>query len=314
MSLIAEDGNLYPFEMEQYGVELSAGKTIDAVVTVETAGRYALYDRALGLTNWLATGGGMLTYLQFSEAACSVNADCDDDLYCNGTETCAAGVCQAGTPPVCDDGVFCNGAETCNEATDSCDAGTPPTCDDGVTCTDDSCNLGTDSCDNIANDTHCPDDGLFCNGAEFCDAVLGCSSTGDPCQAGETCSELLGGVCETAPPANLAPIANDDLTSSPRGTTLNDYNIIANDLDPDCGTGSPCIVGASVVITTGSTTQAGGTVTNNLDGTITYDPKNSGYQGTDLFQYTVEDQDGALSNVATVRINVVKTARIKVVN
>jgi hypothetical protein len=63
MDLIAEDGNPYPFPMSQYGVELPAGKTIDAVLKVGADGTYAIYDRALNLTNGAATGGGMLTYL-----------------------------------------------------------------------------------------------------------------------------------------------------------------------------------------------------------------------------------------------------------
>jgi FtsP/CotA-like multicopper oxidase with cupredoxin domain len=63
MDLIAEDGNPYPFPMSQYGVELPAGKTIDAVLNVGADGTYAIYDRALNLTNGAATGGGMLTYL-----------------------------------------------------------------------------------------------------------------------------------------------------------------------------------------------------------------------------------------------------------
>jgi len=298
MSLIAEDGNLYPFPMEQYGIELQAAKTIDAVVNVGTAGTYALYDRALGLTNWLDTGGGMLTYIQTSAAACAIDADCDDGLYCNGAETCVAGACQAGTPPACDNGIFCDGAETCNEATDSCDTGTPPTCDDGVGCTEDSCNVGTDSCDNIANDTLCPDDGLFCNGAEFCDAVLDCSSTGDPCPAGTTCNDATD-ICD--PAANIAPFANDDFATVTRNTTDNVINVTDNDVDAD-GT----IEVASVVLTN-STTSAGGTVAVNplLDGTVLYTPKR-GFRGTDLFTYTVQDNLGATSNVATVRVNVVR--------
>ncbi len=63
MDLIAEDGNLYPFSMSQYGVELPAGKTIDAVLNVGADGTYAIYDRALSLTNGAQTGGGMLTYI-----------------------------------------------------------------------------------------------------------------------------------------------------------------------------------------------------------------------------------------------------------
>jgi len=299
MSLIAEDGNLYPFEVEQYGVELQAAKTIDAVVTVEAAGRFALYDRALGLTNWLDTGGGMLTYLQSSPAGCTIDADCDDLLYCNGAETCVAGACQAGTPPVCDNGLFCDGTETCNEATDSCDAGTPQTCDDGLGCTVDSCNLLTDSCDNLPDDTLCADDGLFCNGAEFCDPVLGCSSTGDPCLAGFTCNEITN-FCDEA--ANVAPFANDDFATVTRNTSGNVINVTDNDVDAD-GT-----INVANVLLINSITSAGGTVAVDLvalDGTVLYTPKR-GFRGTDTFTYTVTDNDGATSNVATVRVNVVR--------
>ncbi len=69
MTLIAEDGNLYPFTREQYSTELPAAKTIDAILNVGTAGRYALYDRDLHVTNAAATGGGMLTYIQAGTAA-----------------------------------------------------------------------------------------------------------------------------------------------------------------------------------------------------------------------------------------------------
>jgi hypothetical protein len=142
------------------------------------------------------------------------DAFCDDGQFCNGAETCDALLdCQAGTPVNCDDGVgctvdacnegtdscdntpsdalcddgqFCNGLETCDAALD-CQAGTPVNCDDGVLCTVDSCNEGTDSCDNTPDDVLC-DDGLFCNGAETCDAALDCQPGGDPCP-GQLCDE-----------------------------------------------------------------------------------------------------------------------------
>jgi len=69
VNLVAEDGNRYPHPMAQYGVELPAGKTIDAVVQVSNVGKYALYDRALHLTNGMDTGGGMLTYLDVAAGA-----------------------------------------------------------------------------------------------------------------------------------------------------------------------------------------------------------------------------------------------------
>ncbi|MHC4089699.1 MAG: S8 family serine peptidase, partial [Planctomycetota bacterium] len=141
---------------------------------------------------------------------CTSDAACSDGQFCNGTETCDAyGDCQPGTPVDCDDGVSCTD-DFCNEGTDSCDnvandancdnglycdgsetcdavldcqAGTPVDCDDGVGCTDDSCNETTDTCDNVPNNANC-DDGLYCNGAETCDAVLDCQA-GTPVDCGD---------------------------------------------------------------------------------------------------------------------------------
>jgi len=132
---------------------------------------------------------------------CVVDADCDNGLFCDGTETCDAGTCSAGTPPLVDDGVACTD-DSCDEATDAvvntpnatlcdngafcdgseicdallgCEAGTPPTLDDGVVCTDDSCDEATDSIVNAANDANC-DNGLYCDGSETCDAALDCQT------------------------------------------------------------------------------------------------------------------------------------------
>ena len=62
-------------------------------------------------------------------------------------------------------------------------------CDDGVACTDDSCNEGSDSCDNVSNDANC-DNGLFCDGIETCDELLDCQAGGEPCEPGESCDEI----------------------------------------------------------------------------------------------------------------------------
>jgi FtsP/CotA-like multicopper oxidase with cupredoxin domain len=63
MDVIAEDGNLYPHPLTQYGIELPAAKTIDAVINAGAEGSYALYDRALHLAN-----GGMVTTIQAAAA------------------------------------------------------------------------------------------------------------------------------------------------------------------------------------------------------------------------------------------------------
>lgn len=100
-----------------------------------------------------------------------------------------------------------------------------------------------------------------------------------------------------AVPPNQPPVAADDGASTPRNTPVT-IVLIANDSDPD-GTLDP----ASVVITNQPT--RGGNAQNMLNGTVIYTPRR-GFAGTDTFTYTINDNDGATSNEATVRVNVVK--------
>ena len=146
--------------------------------------------------------------LEILASECLGDADCDDDLFCNGVETCVAGACQPGTPvdcddlvgctvdscnettdqcdnvpndALCDDSLFCSGVETCNAVTD-CQPGTPVDCDDLVGCTVDSCNETTDQCDNVSEHCTC-DDGDVCT-TDTCDELLGCQSEPIPGCAG----------------------------------------------------------------------------------------------------------------------------------
>ena len=52
-------------------------------------------------------------------------------------------------------------------------------CDDGLSCTIDTCDEVNDTCNNTADNTLC-DDGIFCNGAETCNAVIGCQDGTPP--------------------------------------------------------------------------------------------------------------------------------------
>ena len=162
------------------GSEVSFPGPVALTATVpDTPGAYTWYagwygnerDTSTGSNAsnlWIADStnsghGNELIAFTFTVTGCTVDLDCDDGSFCNGNETC--------------------------DGTGNCQAGTPVVCDDGVGCTDDSCNETTDSCDYNANNTNCSDDGQFCTGNEFCDPVNDCSSTGDPCQAGEVCNE-----------------------------------------------------------------------------------------------------------------------------
>ncbi|MBW2989423.1 hypothetical protein KY358_03835 [Candidatus Woesearchaeota archaeon] len=214
------------------------------------------------------------TYDSCNEAtdSCDNTADdayCDDNLWCNGIETCdAINDCQAGTAPVLDDGVsctvdqcdeandeithtpddslcldglWCNGIETCDSIND-CQAGTPADCNDDVDCTDDSCNEATDSCDNTADDAYC-DDNLWCNGIETCDSI-------NDCQAG-TAPVLDDGISCTV---DQCDEANDEITHTPDDSlcldglwcngieTCDAINDCQDGIIPDCDDGISCTV------------------------------------------------------------------------
>jgi hypothetical protein len=216
----------------------------------------------------LSTGAG----------GCSVDPDCNDGLFCNGTETCVAGACQAGTAPNCADAVACT-SDSCNESTDSCDhiannaacsnglfcdgtetcnvtlgcqSGAAPNCDDSIACTTDSCNEGTDSCNNSPNNAAC-DDGLFCNGAEQCTGGVGCTAGTNPCGGGgcdEGTDTCLGGTPEiwmsftssTVVPG-VGTVANEDIVAYDPGSGL--WSMVFD--GSDVGLGSLTIDGMAVL-------------------------------------------------------------------
>jgi hypothetical protein len=88
---------------------------------------------------------------------CEVDSDCDDGLWCTGTESCGEdGFCDAGTYACAD-----NPTWTCDEVADIC----VPECEVDADC----------------------DDGAFCNGMETCNAGT-CESGSDPCP-GQACND-----------------------------------------------------------------------------------------------------------------------------
>lgn len=178
---------------------------------------------------------------------------CDDDLWCNGAETCngLAG-CQDGLAPSLDDGVactvdscdeesdevhhlatdaecddddFCNGTETCDQK-NGCQDGEPPPLDDGFACT-------VDVCDTLAATVvHTPDDGAcddsqWCNGAETC--APGADGAGeDGCVAGQA----------PEPPVDEAP--DDCMIPGPCDEDGDGYPLIPLSADADCDDGVAC--------------------------------------------------------------------------
>ncbi|MFQ5648303.1 MAG: tandem-95 repeat protein [bacterium] len=105
----------------------------------------------------------------------------------------------------------------------------------------------------------------------------------------------VASVTMTVNPVNDLPVAIDDTRSTLQGVPV-DINAIGNDSDVD-GTLQPGSVAISVAALNGTTS------INPVTGVITYTP-NAAFVGTDQFSYTVNDNDGGTSNIATVSITV----------
>lgn len=94
---------------------------------------------------------------------------------------------------------------------------------------------------------------------------------------------------------NNAPTANNDSATTNEDTPVV-INVLSNDTDID-GTLNP----ATVTVTSGPSN--GSANVNTTTGAITYAPS-SNFSGGDSFTYTVQDDDGATSNAATVTLSV----------
>lgn len=68
LSIIAEDGNPYPYPREQYSMLLAAGKTLDALLLSPAEGDYPIFDRRLYRTNVATVQGAMYTKISVQAA------------------------------------------------------------------------------------------------------------------------------------------------------------------------------------------------------------------------------------------------------
>jgi cysteine-rich repeat protein len=135
---------------------------------------------------------------------------CDDDLFCNGTDTCSGGGCSAHSGDPC-------GIETCNEATDACEeCQTGADCFDANICTDDVCNAGTcenpnisgpcDDTDACTIDDQCQD-GSCVGDPDICGDGVRQSECGEQCDDGNTDpGDGCSAVCELELPYPVTQI------------------------------------------------------------------------------------------------------------
>ncbi len=251
--------------------------------TLPTDNTSSLTDSNLGAGTSLSSGtnspaNGSATGT-LSLSACLLNGTCqpcDDGLYCNGPETCAASACTAVAP--------C--AKQCIEASDTCvDCIDTSHCSDSNPCTNDICN-GAMECENPARTGSC-DDGLFCNGADTCVSAV-CTHAGTPCPAQncnegpDTCGDCTGASdCEdgqscTTDTCNSGDCARanaaDGSECDTDATFCNGVGICASgtcgNVEAPCDTGDSCDEGTRACSATAADAglDAGGPGTNDPDG------------------------------------------------
>jgi len=201
------------------------------------------------------TGGkclGFCSELRGGCVQCDHDSGCDDGKFCNGAETCTGlnNTCVAGTPPVCKKCV--NGPDNLQPCSTNADCRSPGTCTGGPSYCEETLNrcvqcLSASQCDdfNFCTSNACvynscvfPEnpaicsDGLFCNGQEICNHVLGnsCSLYNDRAHC------CFKGLCS---PKTCTSNAN-----CPPDTTCNTLVHVCTDKgcnsNADCPSGTTC--------------------------------------------------------------------------
>jgi hypothetical protein len=187
----------------------------------------------------ITAGWGIILGLSITPASagqeCFVNEDCDDGVFCT-LDLCVFGNCtSAHNDNQCNDGLFCNGTETCDAQTDACAPGDPVTCPQGQFCSN-----TFNRCVQCEINADC-DDGLFCNGTETCDEGLcqdgnpvNCSHLNTECTVG-VCDEDLNQCVESAP-CDDGNLCTDDICNTGVGcSNPQNYQIGVECCNPNTG-------------------------------------------------------------------------------
>lgn len=354
MTLIAEDGNPYPYGKQQYSANLAAGKTIDTFWQPALAGEHVIYDRQgnnMLVRITVGTGAGAPlaaadSFTTTEETLLDVpvvtgllfNDTLNSGPLPDGTEVELVSGVSTGVVNLNADGSFTYQPDVNFSGTDSftyrvvatalIPASNIATVSITVTGANDDPVAVDDSYDAVAGvpfEVSAP--GVLANDSDIDGDPLTVTS-GPPIGADGsitindpvaqtftyTIDDSNGGTSTATVTINVTndiPVAADDTATvkrnsrpgttdngDPVGSDRNTFSILANDtdangIDPD-----------TVVL---SATSQGGTVVYIGGGLVEYTPVRR-WRGTDTFTYTVMDMNTipAISNTATVRVNVVR--------
>jgi hypothetical protein len=207
------------------------------------------------LRDWLDPGNTGATYVDtLVSGGCENNADCDDGLFCNGSETCSGGSCFAGSDPcpgedcdetndvcvplVCNSNGTCESGEDCNNCPADCISGSG-----GAVCGNDVCETGAgEDCYSCSSDcngvTTGKPSGRYCCGSDIGCADSRCTGGGNSCSTtgGGTAYCCGDGTCEGSEDGlnceidcGAAPYCGDTVCNSSSGED-------ACSCPADCGT------------------------------------------------------------------------------
>lgn len=271
LSLVAEYGNVYPYQRTQYSVLLPPGKTRDAIFVAASDGRYPLYDERLDLTNAAAEQtGGMMNFLVVGGTG-GGGGNCDPTTQCPVANAGNA-VTAEDTPvniPVAsfasdpDNGLIAGSVTIASGPSH----GLLNNNNDGtVIYTPDLNYFGPDSFTYNIQDV----DGFISND---------------------------GTVSINISAVNDLPVATPDSYVATADSVLNVVapGVLVNDTDVD-GDALTAVL---------EDPASNGTVILNADGSFSYTP-NAGFSGPDSFNYSANDGSG-IGNIVTVSINVTAT-------
>ena len=167
------------------------------------------------------SSGGLLTYMEtvllggfgFPTLTTSVDimTEPNPEVCDNAGDDDADGLVDCADPECAED--VCGTAGRCQSGV--CVWACVSDCDDAVACTVDACDAVTRTCTHEARSQLCPDDGIYCNGAEVCNGPTGCGHAGSPCGPGLVCDaaeELCVLASELAVDPALVAAIGDSLT------------------------------------------------------------------------------------------------------
>jgi len=169
----------------------------------------------------------------------SSNSQCLN-VTCLNDSACVISVVAPGTP--CNNGDFCDGFDFCDENGSCVSTNVDPCENSSLYICNGTCNSTTHSC-HAAFGTSC-EDGLFCNGIDYCNGQGSCIHSGDPCvndssleticdsscnEDGQNCSAPIGTLCSTGMPSS--PNCSIDLCNGEGNCTRHSFTGLSCDDD-----------------------------------------------------------------------------------